>query len=271
MLSSVRKHIYLSLFAKFAEGFVVSKSYYQVVSYNYSVEKDGNMKWYEVKEDYKDENTSSTINNEITADNIETEMKIAETSAWKTAKEIIDAQTAEEEAQKIALEMQGQEERDAYQKQFNAALSQYDMLIKDSAYKGINLLQEDNLKVNFNEDKSAHLLVKGVDVTSESIGLLAADWTSAKAVQTSLDQVLNAQDKLRSASTQLGNYYSIITTRDEFTENLINVLEGGTDKLTLTDMNEESANMLSLQTRQQLAINSLSLASQASQAVLRLF
>ena len=144
-------------------------------------------------------------------------------------------------------------------------------MIWDSAYKGINLLQEDNLKVNFNEDKSANLLVKGVDVTSESIGLLAADWTSSKAVQTSLDQVLNAQDKLRSASTQLGNYYSIITTRDEFTENLINVLEEGADKLTLADMNEESANMLSLQTRQQLAVNSLSLASQSAQAVLKLF
>ena len=232
-----------------------------------AIEKNGNTKWYEVKEDYRDENTSATIGNNITADNIETVLNVAQTSAWKTAAEVI----AEEAAEKEAQQTQGQEERDTYQKQFNSALSQYDMLIKDSAYKGINLLQEDNLKVNFNEDKSAHLLVKGVDVTSESIGLLAADWTSSKAVQTSLDQVLNAQDKLRSASTQLGNYYSIITTRDEFTENLINVLEEGADKLTLADMNEESANMLSLQTRQQLAINSLSLASQASQAVLRLF
>ena len=56
-----------------------------------------------------------------------------------------------------------------------------------------------------------------------------------------------------------------------FTNNLINVLEEGADKLTLADMNEESANMLALQTRQQLAINSLSLASQAAQSVLKLF
>ncbi len=232
-----------------------------------AIEKNGNTKWYEVKEDYKDENNSTTKINTISADNIETVMKVAETSSWKTAKEIIEEKSNEEKDYILIQD----DEILSYQKQFNAALSQYDMLIKDSAYKGINLLQEDNLKVNFNEDKSANLLVKGVDVTSESIGLLAADWTSSKAVQTSLDQVLNAQDKLRSASTQLGNYYSIITTRDEFTENLINVLEEGADKLTLADMNEESANMLSLQTRQQLAINSLSLASQASQAVLRLF
>ena len=145
------------------------------------------------------------------------------------------------------------------------------MLINDSSYKGINLLKDDSLKINFNEDKSAHLLVRGMDVTSESLGLLSADWKKTSDVSQTLEQLSNAKNKLRSAASQLGNYYSIVTTRDEFTENLINVLEEGADKLTLADMNEESANMLSLQTQQQLAINSLSLASQASQAVLRLF
>ena len=72
-------------------------------------------------------------------------------------------------------------------------------------------------------------------------------------------------------SAELGSYYNIVLTRQDFTENLINVLEEGADKLTLADMNEESANMLALQTRQQLAINSLSLASQAAQGILRLF
>ena len=52
---------------------------------------------------------------------------------------------------------------------------------------------------------------------------------------------------------------------------MINVLTEGADDLTLADMNEESANMLALQTRQQLAINALSLSSQASQSVLSLF
>ena len=72
------------------------------------------------------------------------------------------------------------------------------------------------------------------------------------------------------AST-FGNNYSIVQNRQEFTDGLINVLTEGADNLILADMNEESANMLALQTRQQLAINSLSLASQASQAVLKLF
>ena len=229
-----------------------------------AIEKNGATKWYEVKEDYRDENTSTSTNNYITAANIETKMKISETTAWQTAQEII------EEGDKNYTITDESDAKD-YQSQFNNALSQFDMLINDSSYKGVNLLKDDSLKINFNEDKSAHLLVKGVDVTSESLGLLSADWREVNDVSSTLEQLSNAKNKLRSAASQLGNYYSIVTTRDEFTENLINVLEEGADKLTLADMNEESANMLSLQIQQQLAINSLSLASQASQAVLRLF
>ena len=91
------------------------------------------------------------------------------------------------------------------------------------------------------------------------------------AVNTTIKAVDNAISKLRTYSSDFGNSYSIVQTREEFTTNLINVLEEGADKLTLADMNEESANMLALQTRQQLAINSLSLASQAAQSVLKLF
>ena len=178
-------------------------------------------------------------------------------------------QTATDFQQANIAEILEQETQDA--SKYNNMLSQYDSLIKDSSYKGVNLLQADNLKVIFNENRSATLDVMGVDLSSDKIGLLSADWLTAEDVQKTLDQLTNAKNELRSAATKFGNYYSIITTREDFTENLINVLQEGSDKLTLADMNEESANMLSLQTQQQLAINSLSLASQASQAVLRLF
>ncbi len=91
------------------------------------------------------------------------------------------------------------------------------------------------------------------------------------AMNTSLLQVEAAINYLRDVASEFGNNFSILQNREEFTNNIINVLEEGSDKLTLADMNEESANMLALQTRQQLAINSLSLASQASQSVLKLF
>ena len=52
---------------------------------------------------------------------------------------------------------------------------------------------------------------------------------------------------------------------------MMNTLQIGADNLTLADLNEEGANMLALQTQQQLSTSALSLASQANQAVLRLF
>ena len=160
---------------------------------------------------------------------------------------------------------------ESYQNQYNEILKQYDSLINDSSYKGINLLKGGNLNVKFNETGSAVLNVSGRDISSSSIGLSLADWAEKEGILQSVQQLSAAVSQLRSFSAELGNNYNIITSRQDFTENLINILTEGADKLTLADMNEESANMLALQTRHQLAINSLSLASQASQAVLKLF
>ena len=150
-------------------------------------------------------------------------------------------------------------------------LQQYDSIVKDSTYKGVNLLKDEKLNVRFNENGNADLNVSGKDMSSNALGLSTVEWSNQGDIAQSLQEIASALKSIRAFTAELGNNYSIITNRQEFTENLINILTEGADKLTLADMNEESANMLSLQTRQQLAINSLSLASQASQAVLKLF
>ncbi len=153
----------------------------------------------------------------------------------------------------------------------NMIIPQYNNLLKDASYKGINLLAGQSLKINFNEDRSSKIDIAGVKADSESLGLKTKEWKTAEDIEKSISELENAINTLRSFASAFGNYYSIVTTRQDFTENLINVLEEGADKLTLADMNQESANMLALQTSQQLAVNSLSLASQASQSILRLF
>ena len=155
--------------------------------------------------------------------------------------------------------------------QFSQIICQYESLIQDSGYKGVNLLSGQNLKINFNEDRSSKIDITGVKADSQNLGLTISEWASSADVENSVSELETAVNSLRSFASQFGNYYSIVTTRQDFTENLINVLEEGADKLTLADMNQESANMLALQTSQQLAVNSLSLASQASQSILRLF
>ena len=160
---------------------------------------------------------------------------------------------------------------DSFKNQYNEVLNQYNSIVNDASYKGINLLKSDTLNVKFSDSNNSSLQITGRDITAPNIGLNVADWKNHTDVNNSIGELRAAINNLRSFSSELGNNYSIVQNRENFTKSLINILTEGADKLTLADMNEESANMLALQTRQQLAINSLSLASQASQSVLKLF
>lgn len=83
-----------------------------------------------------------------------------------------------------------------------------------------------------------------------------------------LDEGLNT---LRSRAQTLGSNVALLQTRLDFTTNYVNILTEGAGKLTLADLNEEGANLLALQTRQQLGIQALSFAGQAEQSILTLF
>ncbi|MEN8780207.1 MAG: flagellin [Desulfobacterales bacterium] len=166
--------------------------------------------------------------------------------------------------------------------QFEEVMDQIDDVSKDSGYKGVNLLQSGQLTVQFAPSSDAStLLVSGFgDDTAvfEPTSLItASSWAStasgvdSAAIQTTIAGLETANDTLRVQSKTLSSNLSIITAREDFTAKMINTLEDGAAKLTEADMNEEGANMLMLQTRQALGTTSLSLASQAAQAVLRLF
>ncbi len=162
-----------------------------------------------------------------------------------------------------------------YAAQFDAIKAQIADIAEDSSYQGVNLLIGNELKVVFNETRSNDLTVVGKDIVDEmAITGAAGDagWkTGVEKITASIGEITTAVEKLRSFATELGNNFTVIETRQNFTEAMVDVLETGADKLVLADMNEESANYLALQTRQQLAINSLALASQSAQSVLSLF
>ena len=167
----------------------------------------------------------------------------------------------------------GSNERAKYAEQFDGVLDQIDQLVQDTSYKGINLLNGDDLTVVFNESRTSTLELKGVTFNSTGLGFTAseAEWKDNANIDKSLDQITKATSLLRAQASEFGQNLSTVQIREDFTENMINNLQTGADKLTLADMNEEAANMLALQTRQQLGVNSLSMASQAAQSVLQLF
>ena len=169
------------------------------------------------------------------------------------------------------MDYQADKTNKKYSEQYKKILEEYDNLLSDSSYQGINLLKGGNLEVTFNESRSNQYTVAGVLADSMSLGLETRDLFDTSAIKKSLEEITKAVNSIRSFQEELGNHYSIIQTRINFTEALTDVLETGADNLTLADMNEASAQYLTLQTRQQLAINSLSLASQSASSILGLF
>jgi flagellin len=157
---------------------------------------------------------------------------------------------------------------------YNDLLGQIDALAKDAGYNGVNLLAEDDLSVLFNEDGSSSLDIQGVDNDAQGLGLSVLGTTAFNtnsSINSTLEDLKGAIDTLKSQSAKFGSNLSVVETRQDFTKGIINVLETGAANLTLADTNEEAANVLALQTRQQLSSTALSLASSADQNVLRLF
>ncbi|MTW18704.1 hypothetical protein GJ689_21110 [Rhodoplanes serenus] len=164
--------------------------------------------------------------------------------------------------------------RESLQKDFNDVLDQIDSLSKDASYNGINLLNGDDLKVAFNEKNTSSLTIKGVTYNASNLGLNKQNGTTFQdntKIDATISAINDALTTLRTQASKFGSNLSTVQTRQDFTKSMVNTLQTGADNLVLADSNEEGANMLALQTRQQLSTTALSLANQANQAVLRLF
>jgi len=184
--------------------------------------------------------------------------------------------------------------------QFNELRSQVDNIAEDSSFNGVNLLKNstgafkagaDYLTVKFNERTEAkainQLVVSGLKVkdfrtivaqsavttgVSGNTTVWGQTGTAAiKAITAAISAIDSALVTVRDASQEFGTNASMLQIRADFTTNIINTLKGGASDLVNADLNEESANLLSLQTRQQLGTISLSIAQRSEQSILRLF
>ncbi len=152
--------------------------------------------------------------------------------------------------------------------QFNDLMGELDHLVADSGYQGVNLINGDSLAVKF---EGSTLTITGVKEDAATLGIATANFSSTGGIDSAISNIGAALSTLRTDAASLSANLSVIQTRQDFTQSMMNVLMEGSDKLTLADMNEEGANMLMLQTRQSLGTTALSLSAQAAQSVLRLF
>ncbi|HXQ50039.1 MAG TPA: flagellin [Stellaceae bacterium] len=173
--------------------------------------------------------------------------------------------------------------------QFTTLATQLNSLLNDTSYQGLNLVNSSatSLALQFSQSTASTLTVAGqnllvsVSISSDSAAskivttLAGAKFSAVSNATSHFDAVYTALNNsistFQAAAQSLGSNVSFLQTRLQFTEQYITTLQGGASKLTVADVNQESTNLVTLQTRQQLAIQSLSIATQSEQAVLRLF
>ena len=158
--------------------------------------------------------------------------------------------------------------------QYNNILKQIDTTSQDSSFNGINLLEGDTLNLTFDETGKSTLAIQGVTFNTAGLGLSTllsgTDFLDSNSANKVLASLNNVSTTLRSEASSLGSNLSIVQIRQDFSKNLINVLQTGASNLTLADTNEEAANSQALSTRQSIAVSALALANQSQQSVLQL-
>jgi len=176
--------------------------------------------------------------------------------------------------------------------QFNTLGQQLTTLLNDSSYQGLNLINStaSNLTLQFSLASTSTLKITGQNlmfsklVTSgKAVGkgsVAATKLITLKfsAVSNKISMFTNAYNALQSAvfkaqaaAQSLGTNVNFLQTRMSFTQAYMTTLNQGASDLTVADVNQESTNLVTLQTRQQLALQSLSIATSSEQSVLRLF
>ena len=158
--------------------------------------------------------------------------------------------------------------------QYNQTIEQINTTAQDSSFNGVNLLNGDALKLVFNETGKSTLNITGVNFDPAGLGLSSliqgTDFIDNSSTNKVLSCLNTASNALRSQASAFGSNLSIVQIRQDFSKNLINVLQTGSSNLTLADTNEEAANSQALSTRQSIAVSALALANQSQQSVLQL-
>ena len=164
--------------------------------------------------------------------------------------------------------------RTTLQNNYNGLLTQINQLAGDASFNGVNLLAGDNLTLDFNPSGTSSLTIQGVNFNAQGLGLSSlggSQFQDNNQINTVVAAINSAISTVQAQTETFGTNSGVIGTRQTFETNMINTLQTGASNLVSADQNQESANLLTLQTQQQLEISALSIANQANQSVLKLF
>lgn len=168
------------------------------------------------------------------------------------------------------------DQRAAYNEDFVALRDQIGSIVENAEFNGANLIDGSTPQVVAlaNADGSASITVSAESMSlGGAIVQIAATASistvaDASAAVTALDASMIA---LNSALARLGTASKALMVHSEFVTKLSDSLQSGIGNLVDADMARESAKLQSLQTKQQLGVQALSIANQAPTIIQSLF
>jgi hypothetical protein len=166
--------------------------------------------------------------------------------------------------------------RAALAQQFDSVRTQIDQLAADAGFNGQNLLAGGTLSINLNEDGSATAAISGSLVSASNLGIGPASGAGGNFqfdgdLEDFIANLDVASASLQQMSSSFSAQLSVVSVREDFTKGMSNLLTDGAERLVAADLDYESAMLLALKTRRDLAATSLSLAAEAEKTALRLF
>jgi len=169
------------------------------------------------------------------------------------------------------------EQRVQYTAQYTALKDQIQSFVDDATYNGKSLFTAaapttaDNVNVVRNESAD-QITIKATDKTTLVVAAAPATAAAAKAALTGATGDFNVVEKaINTAMNQYGSDNKTVAGQVSFNKEKMDSLDSGLGYLVDADLAKESAKLQSLQIRQQLGTQSLSIANQAPQSLLSLF
>lgn len=158
-------------------------------------------------------------------------------------------------------------------KTYNDILDQIDELVKDSIFNGVNLLAGDDMRAVFDEKAQSIREIYGVNLDSESMGLVREEngWANTADIDTDLTALESAINQIRSAAQYFDRSNAMVSSRETFLNAMSATFQKGADSLTLADLNEVSSQLLAIKTQQDIASQVISLTLEINSDILSLF
>ena len=167
--------------------------------------------------------------------------------------------------------------RGALNEDFKAIRDQITTVVNNAKFNGINLL--DNSTGTGGYKALSNTTGSTIKVAGENLSLGGTNVTvtatmtigTSTLASTALAAVNASIDKVSASLARLGTGAKSLDTHATFVNKLSDALEAGVGNLVDADLAKESARLQSLQTKQQLGVQALSIANQSSSILLSLF